>query len=249
MKLDETDAGKRHLWALKEVMNKNNVGMALIGFVDNCNHIHPINDEVETVFRLIDMPGYVEFRVTGAYKKGQEMNFSYKSYFTNEKCVLAYGFYYKENPYKFTNVNVYMKKNLLTIPKFEIAKELNLINPEYMSLFFEKNKFDSINIELLVLIEKPDDKYLNFFRLLFFNNNYLTKDEIKNRLKENQWLDYESEVRSQALFRDSLINNKNKIKIDQVIKLNKKIINIFNLKYFLLFNFLIAKYNLLKSRN
>ena len=46
MKMDETDAGKRHLWALKEVMNKNNVGMALIGFVDNCNHIHPINDEV-----------------------------------------------------------------------------------------------------------------------------------------------------------------------------------------------------------
>ena len=202
-----------------------------------------------TGFRLIHMPGYVEFRVPEAYKKGQEMNFSYKSYFTNEKCVLAYGFYYKENPYKFTNVNVYMKKNLLTIPKFEIAKELNLINPEYMSLFFEKNKFDSINIELLVLIEKPDYNYLNFFRLLFFNNNYLTKDEIKNRLKENQWLDYESEVRSQALFRDSLINNKNKIKIDQVIKLNKKIINIFNLKYFLLFNFLIAKYNLLKSRN
>lgn len=205
MKLTDTPSGKFHYEKLKDILGDQR-GSAILGFVDNCNHVHPKNDYVKHGFHLEPTPGRLLFKVPGTYKKGELFNYQYQSQLTSSKTVFNYGFYYRQNPYKIVMVNFYFHKNFLTKQKFDILKDLSLLFPreiELMEGFFNQNQYDSMNMEFPLNYER-DLRLSNILRLFVFNDNYLTIDEIKMRIMDEQELDYDSAVRSASFLRGTI---------------------------------------------
>ena len=210
MKFDDSPAGKFHYEKIKDFLVSDNKASALLGFIENCNHIHPKNDFQSSGFHLVAQPGKIFFKVPGSYKKGQEFNYQYQGHLTSFKTVYIYGFYYRENPYKYASLPLNLQRNHFTKQKFLIGKELGIIpDPDSLEGFF--NQIEKVNLSFSIDIKNKEDmKFMKFLKLITFNSNHISIDDIKDRLRrltDNKALDYNSEILSSAFLRSSIFLN------------------------------------------
>ena len=212
MKFDDTLAGKVHFEKMKDFLVSNIKAPALLGFIEMCNHIHSSDEMEKHGFYIIPQPGKMTVKVPGSYKKGQEINFQYQNELTSYKTVFFYGFYYKENPFKKFSLPLNFHINHFTKQKFEIGKELGIIpNPYIMEGFYNQNLKDNLSFEVEI-INKEDMKLMNLLKLIIFNSDHISIDDVKDRLRNNKALDYNSEIMSSAYLRTSLVNYNTKRK-------------------------------------
>jgi len=205
MKFDDSPAGKFHFEKMKDFFVSNNKVSALLGFIENCNHIHSRKNSEYSGFFLTAHPGKLIIKVPGSYKKGQEFNYQYQNELTSFKTVYVYGFYYRENPYKDFIIPLNFNRNFPK-QKFEIGKELGLLpNSEQFEAFLNQNLIDNHSFEVEIL-NKEDMKLMNLLKLITFNSDHISLDIVKDRLINNKALDYNSEILSSAYLRTILVN-------------------------------------------
>jgi hypothetical protein len=197
-------------------------GSCILGFVDNCNHIHENLDE-SYGFNTYPLDGYMIFRVPGTYKAGKEFNYQYQKDLNSYKTVLNYGFYYKENIHK--DVDIYMKfhKAHLTQQKFQIVKELKLLKEDEIKIyeeFFKHEEKEYIFINL-PFNRNVEPGFLKILKLYTFLGTNMPISEVKTRLFADIPLDYNSEILSSALFRTTIY-----ISIKEEEKLKLSLVNI-----------------------
>lgn len=225
IKFQDSPSGRIHYERIKGILTTT-TGSALIGFSEHCNHIHPKNDYEKHGFHLMAQPGKLYFKVPMSYKKGDHFHYQYQSQMSNTKAVFNYGFYYRENPYKQYGMQINFFKSFFTKQKYEIAKELGLMsNMPNMEQFFAQDQFDNVNMEMTIST-KEDYKFLTFVKLVVFNSNHISIEELKHRLSNNEILDYDSEVRAPAYMRTTMGINKNKNNNSTLsyVKINKTFI-------------------------
>lgn len=182
----------------------------LLGFIDQCNHIHR---KKGGGFQLDAYPGSVEFKTNKKYLPGDEFNYEYQGKMTNEKCLLNYGFLYKGNINSIAKINITINKIFFPKQKYDLAVKLNFITneqeKEMFSLYYEKNSNEPIQLPLPLERNRISKKFVNYAKLIVFNPNInkMSFEELSNRIKEGQMIDYDTEVRSHSYLRSHLLFN------------------------------------------
>lgn len=218
IKFTDTPTGKLHYEKIAPTLADGRAS-SLLSFVENCNHIHAENDFAQHGFYLNTVPGKLKFRVNGNYVKGQEFNYQYQRGLSNSKCVFNYGFFYRENPYKNLMLSINFHRNIFTPAKYELAKELNLLKyNQEIENFFKQTKFDTITMDF-ALSQSLDEAFLKFVKMLLFTDPKLDQHQLRARLMNDLPLDYDSEIRSMAYLRSTIIVNEIQTKLKlQLVK-------------------------------
>jgi len=191
---------------------------SLYAFIDNCNH-RVSNEKTgkETLnFNTLSIDGELKVSVHNQIKKGEEYSYSYSPNLSNDNLIYRYGFFLKNNPNANAHININLMKIHFSKKKNELCKELKCFN-QYFDDFYTQKEMETATLLFSVTKADPEKRLINAFRLYSFPDNRLVRSEVLKRLNTGNWLNYDSEIRAFAFFREAVINSVNKSQFSYVI--------------------------------
>lgn len=203
---------------LVESLANNGAASCLYAFIDNCNH-KTTNKQTgrETLnFNTIAKEGELLISIYNTIKKGEEYAYTYSPNLSNEHIVYRYGFFLKNNPNAQASININLVKTHFSKKKNELCKELRCFD-QYFDNFYNQNEMETATLLFTITKMEPQKRLMDAFRLYTFPENRLVRSEILKRLTTGHWLNYDSEIRAFAFFRQSVLDAIMKAKFSYVI--------------------------------
>lgn len=193
---------------LVESLSLLNSASSLYPFIDNCNHktSNPLPGKEVLDFNSFAKKGELNIAIYDSTEKGKEYAYTYSPNISSEKFVYKYGFFLKNNPNAQCNINVNIAKVHFSKKKSDLCKELKCFD-HYFDDFYMQQEMETATLLLNINKKEPAKRLMDAFRLYTFPESRLNRNEIIRRLTSDYWLDYNSEIRAFAMFRDHLLSN------------------------------------------
>lgn len=209
--------GREHK-KLIDSLSSNGLTSSLYAFIDNCNHKTTSNlTGKETLnFNTLAKNGELNISIYNKINKGEEYAYTYSPNLSNEHIVYRYGFFLKNNPNAQANININLMKTHFSKKKNELCKELRCFD-QFFDNFYNQNEMETATLLFTITKMEPQKRLIDSFRLYTFPENRLVRSEILKRLGSGHWLNFESEIRAFAFFREAVVNSIKKAKFSYVI--------------------------------
>lgn len=192
---------------LVDALSTNGSVSSLYAFIDNCNHKttskHPGKETLN--FNTLAKDGELIVSIYNPIKKGEEYAYTYSPNLSNEHIVYRYGFFLKNNPNAQANININLMKSHFSKKKNDLCKELRCFD-QYFDDFYNQNQMETATLLFTISRLEPAKRLMDAFRLYTFPENRLVRSEVIKRLSSGHWLNYESEIRAFAFFREAVVN-------------------------------------------
>jgi len=191
---------------LLESLSNNYGAFALFAFIDNCNHrtTSRITGKEEFNFNTFAKRGEIIVAVYEETKKGQEYAYTYSPNLSNEKFIDMYGFFLKNNPNANINLNINILKTHFSRKKNDLCKELRCFDQNFDN-FYLQNEMETASLLITINKNEVQKRLMDAFRLYTFPESRLVRSEVIKRLSNGLWLNYDSEIRAFAFFRDAVL--------------------------------------------
>lgn len=198
--------GQQHK-KLVDSLSHNGATSSLYAFIDNCNHMttSKIPGKETLNFNTMAKDGELIIAIYNPIKKGEEYAYTYSPNLSSEHMIYRYGFILKDNPNAQTNININLIKTHFSKKKNDLCKELRCFD-QFFDNFYNQNEMDTASLLFTITKTEPQKRLMNAFRLYTFPENRLVRNEIIKRLGNGHWLNYESEIRAFAFFREAVVN-------------------------------------------
>lgn len=198
--------GHLHKESLK-LLTVNEVAILLIPFIDNCNHKstskHPLGESYN--FNSLTRKGEIDMSIHQKIHKGEEYAYTYSPNMSNEKFVYRYGFFLKNNPNAATNIIIPLQKKDFSRRKNEICKIMRCFDQSFDELYTH-NQVEKFSLFINIGRYEIAKRILDALRLYALPESKIDNfEDIINRLSYNHWLDYNSEMKALAYFRDNVL--------------------------------------------
>lgn len=196
----------------------NSIASCLLPFIDLCNHRGPkdTSEKDKVDFILYFKKGYADIALDKDYKAGEEYEYSYLPKSPNERLLLQYGFILKNNPQSVATVTFNLQKQFFTKKKYEACKLIECFDQNF-DHFYQLSHITNTNIITQVSPHKLNEKLINAFKIYVHPNDKFIPDFATKRLKNNQWISYESELGGYSYFRENLVFQLSNAKIKFVL--------------------------------
>lgn len=170
-----------------------------------CNHRQNYDPEGKdgVDFYLNYAKGSVSFSLSKSFNEGEEYNYQYIPFASNEKLLFSYGFYFHRNVYSGISIQTQLTKLYLTKEKYEFLKKINSV--ENIDNYMSANHVQNIPYALNLNPNKVNQKILNFFKVYIQPNDKFRPETTYRKLFNHQFLDYNYEITGLILNLASLI--------------------------------------------
>lgn len=185
----------------------NNAASSLYAFFDNCNHKSTslLTGRENLNFNTYAKYGELIVSIYDYTAKGQEYAYTYSPNMPSDKILFRYGFFMKNNPHAVAYIYINILKTHFSRQKNDICKELRCFD-QYFDDFYAQNQMEQATLQFAIARADIQNRILNAFRLYTYSNPIVNKNEIIRRIKNEQWLNYDSEIRAYAFLRDAIIS-------------------------------------------
>lgn len=170
-------------------------------FIDLCNHKQEKDPEGKdyTPFFVLFMKKKAMIGFGGEFKPGDEYEYSYLPQASNEKLLLSYGFYFKDNALSYATFDSVLHRNHFQKEKWEVCKKLGCLEYNY-DWVYQDAKTVEIPIRINLFPHKINQRYLNLLRLYSEPSQTYNATLMEKRLRKNKWLSYTNEIRAISLY-------------------------------------------------
>ena len=170
-----------------------------------CNHRQNYDPEGKdrVDFYLNFGKGSVSFSASKDFKEGEEYNYQYIPFASNEKLLFSYGFYLHRNVYSGISIQTQLSKLFLTKEKYEFLKRINSI--ENIDNYMAANQVQNIPYALNLNPNQVNKKILNLFKIYIQPNDKFSADSTYKTFFNQQFLSYNYEITGLTLNLASLI--------------------------------------------
>jgi hypothetical protein len=198
-------------------------GYCFLPVLDLCNKkiLEPQAEIITPEF--IPSPNVLKVGFIKHFHKGEEVYFieSGKSNLSNDQILYSYGTYVENNPNSISYFNMTINKQNFTPHKNELCKTLQCFDFP-LDNYFKDQKINEIEIIVPVQKDNLNQRVLTFMRLFNYpeDENKIEDHKILHRLSQGKALNYDSEIKALAKYREDIIKNtlnKSKFKIDDVL--------------------------------
>jgi hypothetical protein len=198
--------GHEHKKLIDSLSNKGAVS-SLYAFIDNCNHktTSRFTGKENLNFNTMAKDGELIISIYNTIKKGEDYAYTYSPNLSNEHMVYRYGFFLKNNPNAQANININLMKTHFSKKKNELCKELKCFD-QYFDNFYNQNEMETATLLFTITKLEQKKRLMDAFRLYTFPENRLVRNEVIKRLNSGLWLNYDSEIRGFAFYREAVIN-------------------------------------------